>query len=137
VAELVAASGRSVTEGTGAYTFSAVASLMACVTDNEAVTRRIWPVIIEVCKGHKITQNFINGMFYLEKNMTGDSLSSTRLRKRLVQIGFPRICDSMVQSANYHGGGMGHKNCALGILQAINKGHRNRLSCSIKISDDE
>jgi len=133
--DLVIMSGRTVQAGSSARAFTAAHALHTCVEEDEAAMRRVWPVIVELCQPDlRISGQLINGMFYLERHLgPGVSLSSTHWRRRIVQVGVQAIEDSITNTANLYGGGKGYRNCAMGLIHAINKGLRNHLPHTVKI----
>lgn len=136
VNELVISTGRHVGLGGTPNAFSAVQITLQCAREDEAALRRIWPMIAELCTDKRVIQHLIAGMWYLERHMRpGESLSSTRWRNRIIQVGYEAVLASIDQSAAFYGGGKGLKNCALGIVQAINKGLRNTLVHTIRTDE--
>lgn len=136
VNELVLSSGRHVAAGGGQAAFSAVGVLLRCVREDEAATRRVWPILVEICDGKKINQNLISGLWYLERHLEGGtSLASNHWRRRLVQVGYDSLMRSIDSAAAFHGSGKGFKVCAIGVVQAVNKGLRNLLPHTINVGD--
>lgn len=139
VNELVLSAGRTVRAGGDAHSVACVQIMLHCAREDEAALRRAWIVVKELCgTEHRITQTVVQGLWYLERHLkAGESLSSTHWRKRIVQVGYRTINEAMEQSAIYHGGGRGMKNCAMGVANAINKGLRNHLEHTIRVGADE
>ena len=136
--ELVLAAGRHVASGGAANAFSAVHILLQCIKEDEAALRRVWPTLVAVCApSHRITQPLLMGLWYLERHlMSGESLSNTRWKNRLVQVGYETLTTSINQSAAFYGTGRGFKVCAIGVVKAINKGLRNTLPHTIQADNE-
>lgn len=131
VDELVTRAGLRVDTGPSTHTVGCVGAMLTCIAEDEMRFRRIWPIVVSLCEGEKVVQVLIHGMFYLEGHIPDNSLSDPRWRKRIIQVGYADILRSVMQAAAYHGSGRSNLICALGIVNAINKGLRNPLEHTI------
>lgn len=130
--ELIIVTGRKVQRGKSAGGFRAVQVVMDCVAENEAVLRKVWPIIIELCgSDHVMGQSLISGLWFLQCH-TDQDLSRAHWRRRIVGLGYDKIMNAINQSGAYHGF-TNRKSAAIGIANAINHGLRNKLEHAVTI----
>ena len=136
---LIASSGRQLAAGGGASNFSAVDMLLQCIRRNERATREVWPVVVELCRGHRISSTILGGMWYLQQRLPNDSLSDAKWRKRILSVGLQEIDESMTKAAAFLNTTRGLRASGIGIANAINHGLRNKLQHTIRTdqSDDD
>ncbi len=124
--ELLEGSGRRVSDASNIDTISCVGAMIRCIEANEKATRTIWPIIVDLCKGQRIHQKLVYGLFYIETHMTSGSLSQRAWRSRLEAIGYSKLLDSIMKASAYLGTAT-PKASAEGLAQAINKGLQKKL----------
>lgn len=130
VDELVGASGRTFSEASSPTTVRCVALLLRLAEKDELRLRRLWPVIIEVCSGHAIHERIVDGLFYIDQHMQGgELLTDPKWRHRLNQLGAHALLIAANKAASFYTKG-GSKVWARGIVEALNKGMRSRISLS-------
>ena len=125
-AALIEQAGRTVGAGSGPNTFRCLTSLQRCLKEDGAALRRIWPLLIRVCDQRPFHKNIIEGLFYIERRIGEDSLSSRNWSSRVIEVGFDALLEGSMKAAAYYAKG-GAKVYAEGILNAINHRLRNRL----------
>ena len=87
----------------------------------------IWPLIIAVSEGQQIHQRVVEGLAYIAKRMPeGSSLMDKEWQKRVLKVGGTGLLVAAAKAAAYYARG-GPKVWATGMIEAINKGHRNLL----------
>lgn len=109
-------------------TIDCVSAMISCIRVDEERFRRVWPLIVDLCVGNKIIYQVLTGIFCLEGKLGNESLTSKRLRDRLLSIGYNAIYESIRATCAYRGSG-GPDNNAEGILVALNKGLKNKIEC--------
>ena len=124
--ELAASIGRTIGPNTNATSVACAAAMLKCIADDEAAMRRVWPVVAAICEGRGIQQDFLFGMWTVERRLDGASLAEKRWRQRLLTIGLDGLDASIRASVAYHGV-RGLNSFADGIVKAINKGLRNPI----------
>lgn len=134
-ADLVERAGRRVEVGGSLTTFSAIEVLIQCLRIDESSLRRIWPVVVELCKDHRIPGHVLSGFWRLERAFVdpAESLSDARWRKRIVSVGLAEIESSISQTAALLKTTRSNRVSAMGIATAINRGLRNRLHHKLQI----
>lgn len=105
--------------------------MMNAVNLNEPVLTRLWPLIIELCENRLITKKITQGLFYLERFLVNTSLLERHWRRRLMQVGYDTIHKSIIETIAFEGKG-GSAVCARGILRALNKGLKHKLTLEIQ-----
>lgn len=79
-----------------------------------------------------VHERLLGGLHYLHNNVDADGgLENARLRKRLKQLGIANLIDAANRAAAYYAKG-GNRVWADGMLQAVNKGLRDRFEFSAK-----
>lgn len=116
---------RSVTRTAGPHSIRCVNDLRKCIEDDEDAILRIWPLITELCRGEALHQKILRGLFYIEKH-SEESLSRTKWEKRLTSVGYEELMKSISRATAFYSKG-GPNIWASGIVQAMNKGLRNRF----------
>ncbi len=127
VSQLIESAGRVASTTTGPGTVRCVALLQHHAKNNSDDLKRLWPLVVEVCKGNPLHERILDGLMYIELRMPdGQSLTDRIWSDRLRKIGYEVLLISAARmSAAYSVGGA--KIWAQGMLEAINKGLRNRL----------
>lgn len=105
--------------------------IMQAVTTDEEVLTKLWPLIIDLCDGKLIVKRLVQGLFYTERFLTNTSLLERHWRRRLMQVGFDTIVKSIDETCSFEGRA-GAAVCAAGILRALNRGLRNKLTLTVK-----
>jgi hypothetical protein len=101
--------------------------LVVLAETNDAVLRRMFPVIDSIFGDAPITERVLCGLLWLESRMPeGESLTQPRWRKRLMDVGAATMeMESKRSAAAFSRGG--DAVWARGCLIAINRGLRHRL----------
>lgn len=124
---LVEQSGRRVASNSDKHTVRCISNMTKHLEQRPEVFRRLWPLIVDVCRNERLSERIIEAFMYIESRLSGESLTDRRWRQRIMQVGFRELHDSMAKfSAAYAAGG--NRVWALGVVEAINKGLRVRLS---------
>lgn len=134
---LVTENGRTVATYSGPTTVACVSSLLMLAKQDQRALVALWPVIANTCEGHAISNRIVGGMHYLETRMLDKaSLTETRWKKRLAEVGVPALNDAMnrFQAAYARGG---DRIWALGVREAIDHGLRNRLPVKASFTSTE
>jgi len=127
VNDLLAGSGRTAAEYTSQTTVRCVGVLVRYAKEDIAALRRIWPAAIAVCRGHVLHERLIHALMHIETRMEqGDSLGHGKWRDRLEAIGYVGLQNAMSRFAATYARG-GPRVYAVAVVDAINKGLRNRL----------
>lgn len=129
--ELIRSSGRTLRRQTGKQYISCVGDLMRCLRSDKTTVYHIWPLIVELTREQTLPGTLVKGMFYLERKMpTGYSLNDRTTRERVLRTGADAMNKAILEVASFEGK-RGEKQCAMGILRAINKGSRNPIKINL------
>lgn len=110
--------------------------LRKMVSENEEMLRRCWPLVLEVADGGPISERLIETVVFIEGKLAkmrggldaaGDSLLKSPWRDRLVRLGPDGVNDATVKATAYYAKG-GARIWSFGVVDALNRGVRNRLS---------
>lgn len=89
--------------------------------------RRVWPLISTVSGSAAIHGRLVEGILYIERHMlSGASLADPEWTKRVKKVGRDALLEAAAKAAAFYARG-GAKVWAAGMVEAINRGHRNRL----------
>lgn len=117
--------GRVIGKKTGAGGIACVNDLKRCIKEDDKSLSSVWPVVVELCEGHGLTQDILNGLYYIERRAS-EPASSKRIRSKIMQIGYEGIARAAKEGAAYNGVRNG-KNFAEGMIKVINKGFQKKL----------
>lgn len=132
VDELLTRAGLVPQEGGSPGGVSCVGVLMDLARDDELVLRRIWPILVDLLRGKRMTQYHAMAMWQLEKNLEdGQTLTEKNWRDRIMAVGAEEIMAAISTAAAYHQVARGRNACAIGLANALNKGRRNLLKHKI------
>lgn len=120
-----AIAGRHISKNASSGTISCVNDLKKCIKEDEKALERVWPVVIELCEGHKMVHSILLGLFYIDR-MASESPASGRITKKIMSIGYEGMARSAQEGAAYHGH-RSAKTFADGMIKAINKGFQKKL----------
>lgn len=127
VQDLLASAGKTPGEGVSTGTVKCVGILVSLARDDATALRKIWPLIVAVSEGQQIHQRVVEGLAYISKRMPdGTSLMDKEWQKRVLKVGGVGLLTAAAKAAAYYARG-GPKVWATGMIEAINKGHRNLL----------
>lgn len=99
-------------------------------TQRQPLTRA-WPVVVAICEGHTLSERVVSSLVYIESRMPPDeSIGDPKWRKRLVQVGYSNLMEAAGKAAAFYAKG-GARVWALGVIEAMNKGLRNRLEVDL------
>lgn len=110
-----------------------VAILTKLAAQDEAVLRRIWPLVDEVCRDRGISEEIVGGLFYIEQNVKDESIMAAKWRSKIAGLGAKGLLDGIASARAFYKRG-GPKVWAAGILNTVN--HRLRNQLEIKVSLD-
>lgn len=141
VKELLTIVGREAVAGGGQYRKGLAGGnyivcldfMMRAIEQDEETFARIWPLAHEIADTKIITKDLLSGLFYIERYLSNTSVTDRHWRRRLLQIGFDGLTKSITETKTYEGRS-GAAVCAKGILRAVNKGLRYKLTIK---SDEE
>lgn len=127
VQSLIEGAGRVVSSGNPTNGVKCVGRLITLADTDKSVLGRIWPIVVEISQGVTIAERVVDGLFYIEKTlMNGRSITENSVRKSLNEIKAVGLMEAAQKASIFYSAG-GAKIWANGMLQAINKGRRNRL----------
>lgn len=127
VLDLIKISGRTVGSGSSPETIRCVGCLLDWAKNDPSTLCDVWPLVIEISTGHVISERIVEGLIYIAKRMPdGTSLTDAYWKKRFIKVGVKDLIKATADAANFYSKG-GAKVWALGMVQAVNKGHRNLL----------
>ena len=105
--------------------------MMSAVSVDEETLEKIWPLVNDICDGRLITKRILQGLFYTERFLVNTSLLERHWRRRLLQVGYDGISKSIDETCAFEGK-TGSAVCAAGVLRAVNRGLRNKLTMTVK-----
>jgi hypothetical protein len=128
VRDLIASSGRAVEKWASPNTVHCLGVIMRMMLKEDSTyLKRIWPLVVELCKGKPMNEVIIRALAYIERRMPDkSSLTDKDWQKRVLKLGHDHICEAARRAAAYHGSAT-DSTWSIGVVEAINKGHRNRL----------
>lgn len=127
VNDLAQIAGRQIRGDSNAKTIRCVSLITKHVNENEPRLRKLWPLIIEVCQGRIFSERVVDSFMFIEARMpVGESLTDRRWHARIMDVGYDELAASMNKFASAYARG-GARVWSLGVVEAINKGLRNRL----------
>jgi hypothetical protein len=127
VQKLADQAGRHVSRDSSPSTIGCVGTLLKLAKANPDALQKMWPMLTEVCKGFSLHERIVDGLMYLETNIPeGESLTDRKWRYRVEKVGYAALMDAAAKASAFYSKG-GAKVWALGMLEAINKGLRERL----------
>lgn len=118
---LASSANRLVKKERGSNSLNCLGELSRALYANEGALQRVWPTIVEICRGHHIPGNLIKGVWWLETKMPKDiSLSQSYWSERLINIGFANLVEEIERVCKISQK-KGEPDCATAILNCINK----------------
>lgn len=127
VQELLDQAGKVPGNGMSPGSVKCVGALLRWANDDAATLCSVWPLIVAVSSGQVIHRRIVDGLMYIAKRMpTGSSLTDREWQKRVLKVGVTGLLDGAAKAGAYYAFG-GMKVWAAGMVEAINRGHRNRL----------
>ena len=133
--ELLTTANREPSLFTGKDTVKCLDFLMRALEEDEKAITAIWPVMIQVCDGHTMIKDLLQGFFYIERYLSNTSIADRLWRRRILQVGYDQIAKSIRETQQFVGKRSGAIN-AQGILRALNKGLRNKLTITTTESEE-
>ena len=135
VQRMIEASGRSPSTSPSPKTIACIGTLLRIAAKRPKILDSIWPVITDVCTDYSIDARLVEGLAYVEQNMQeGFSISNTRFKNRLVQIGPASLIDGVNRASSLYSKG-GPRVWAVGIIETLNKGLKSKFK--LRESDEE
>lgn len=106
-----------------------VAWALKSARTDRAVFERVITVAAELCSDCPLYEIVLDALFYIQSN-SDDLLNDKRFLERLKSLGVTRLVDGAKRSAAYYAKG-GARVWAIGMLEEINRGLRNRFSLTV------
>lgn len=127
VKELLISTGHELGNGSTPMSVKCVSVLVKAAEDDAATLCRLWPLIAAVSEGKSVHSRVVLGLLYIEKRMPeGSSLMDPEWQKRVKKTGADALLDGAAKASAFYANG-GSRVWAVGMIEAINRGHRNRL----------
>jgi hypothetical protein len=127
VKDLVESAGLTMDRTGTVRTVACVTAMLTAARNRGDILRRVWPLIALLCSGTHVTNILVKALVHIERKMPeGQSLTDPAYSRRLMKIGAEGLLDAAKRAAVYHENGTAEI-WAAGMVEAINKGHRNRL----------
>lgn len=130
--ELVHGSGLRISPAAVPGTVRCVGLLEKLIKQDEDRLRKVWPLIVEVCKGHPVHERIVHALFYLAGATEGEMLKVYWQRK-IVDIGYDELLKAAASAMSFYSKG-GARVWAVGMLQKLNHGMRKN---HLKIANDD
>lgn len=125
--ELIEMAGRTPSGGGGPTGVKCVGVLLRWANKEPEILRHVWPLIAEVSQGKTLHERIVDGLLHIETRLPpGVSLMDKEWRRRVNKTGVESLLDGAAKAAALYAKG-GPKVWATGMIEAINRGHRNRL----------
>lgn len=134
VKKLAEDAGRQISSksGNSPNNIQCVGSLLRLAGAHPGKLRTIWPVIVEVCSGVSLHERIVEGLMYIEIRMPqGSSLADKPWRAMVLRAGHSGLLDGAAKAAALYARG-GAKVWSQGMVEAINRGMRNRLEIDFR-----
>lgn len=128
--------GRNPYDNSGRDTIKCLDFLMRAVEQDQNSLETIWPLMAELCEGRSILKAILSGFFYIERYLSNSSITERLWRRRILQVGYDAINRSIAETVGFEGKS-GSAVCARGILRALNRGLRNKLTIQIKDNEND
>ena len=107
-----------------------VGVLIKHARSDSALLQKMWPLFVQLHATIALKERIVDGLMYLEKNAAGGaSLLDSKWKARLLSVGAEELIQAAGRAAAFYTKG-GARVWATGMLEAINKGHRNRFLIS-------
>lgn len=104
-----------------------VSTMLRQASSAGGVLERLWPLLHALVEGQPMSERLVDGLVYVEQHMPdGESLIDRKWRERVMRVGATAMMDGATKAAAFYAKG-GAKVWAIGIVQALNHKHRNRL----------
>lgn len=127
VQELLNSTGHAPGGGQNAMSVKCVGVMIKHAAADAETLCNVWPLIAAVSEGRAVHARLIEGLMYIEKRMPeGESLTDGYWQKRVKKAGADALLDGATKAAAFYANG-GARIWAAGMVEAINRGHRNRL----------
>lgn len=119
--------GRRLSHGGGPASVSCVSLLLRLAKQNEQALSSTFSIVSKICFGKPIHERLIDSLFYIETHLPhGESVASGKWAERIIKAGSESLLEGAGKASAFYARG-GSKVWAAGMLEAINKGARNRL----------
>jgi len=124
--DLIEGYDRRIARASEANTFTAVRSLMDCISADEQAARRSMMFVMALCEGDGVHQQLIHAAFLIERRSLGETLSDKYWIEKARRMGREDALRAINRAVAFRGAS-GAAVWAEGLLQAINKGQRSRV----------
>jgi hypothetical protein len=132
VQSLIEGAGRTASEAASSGTVRCLAVLMRQAAADEGALRRVWPLVVEICRGEALHQEVAESLFFIETRCTGNvSIVLPPWRQRFERLGHSGIMRAAREAAAYYAKG-GAKVWAKGVLREVNKRCHTKLAIQEK-----
>lgn len=131
VQDLLNQAGRTASDGgKGANCVTCIGVLLRWAKLDAQTLRAVWPLIISVSDGEPVVERIVESLIYIAKRMPpGMSLMDREWQRRVLKVGAKALLEGAARASAYYARG-GAKIWASGMIDTINRGHRNRLELS-------
>lgn len=127
VDDLVRKAGRTMDKTAKPTTVNCAGALLHLAAKNAEELDRVWPLVVTLFERKKMFAELIRALVYIEARMPkGASIADGVWGARVLRVGADDLLRAARKSAAIYGNAA-DKPWAMGILDAINKGCRNRL----------
>lgn len=121
---LARAAGRHIAGGTGPYTISCASEFLRLIQQAPEAVEACWPAITKLCQGQALSARILRGVVGLQRRMArGHSFADEQWATRLVRVGWNAVTDE-IKRVGMLERNFSERQCAEGVLRAINKGLR-------------
>jgi ParB-like nuclease domain. len=128
VQELITEAGRVPGIGSDKRTVTCLAALLKLAQSKPATLKRVWPLIVELCREHSLPNQIVHAMVYVEEHLpNGESLLNSRVRDQILRLGYDRIWDSIDSIVHAYRVSGTPSAYAQAVVNVINTKLRNKL----------
>jgi hypothetical protein len=132
VNQLITGVGRTISGKSDGATVRCLALMMRHAKLQPDVLTRLFPLIGIVCVGKPVHERILDGLLYIETHLPDEqSLIDKEWRKRMLRVGYDGLLDAANRFAAAYSKG-GARVWAVGMVEAMNKGCRNRMEMAAK-----
>lgn len=103
---LITSSGRVVAVSTGPTQVRCLTAILRAVEESREELLRVWPLIVEVCRGQAMHERIFEGLLWLERKLPeGESLTERRWRERVLRLGAEGLLGAANRAATFYAKG--------------------------------
>lgn len=121
-------SGREIGEAKGRVgVVSCVSCLLHHAREAQSTLQNVWPILVRLTASVPLQKVLVDGLMYIENRMlNGESLTMRKWQDRLIRTGATELVKGANKALGFYAK-PSHRAVAIGMIQAINHGCRNRL----------